>query len=43
MGRGYTDHEELDSVGLINMNGRVYDPAIGKFVSADPTISNPFY
>ena len=33
--RGFTDHEELDSVALINMNGRVYDPAIARFISAD--------
>ena len=36
--RGYTSafHESMDNVGLINMNGRVYDPAIGRFLSADP-------
>ncbi|MGB4655801.1 MAG: hypothetical protein WBH98_10270, partial [Bacteroidales bacterium] len=26
--RGYTGHEMLDAFGLINMNGRVYDPLI---------------
>jgi RHS repeat-associated protein len=35
---GFTDHEHLDSVGLIHMNGRVYDPKIGKFLSPDPFI-----
>ncbi len=25
--RGYTGHEHLDAYGIINMNGRVYDPA----------------
>jgi|GEM_PF-3943519 len=34
--RGYTNQEQLDSVGLVHMNGRVYDPQIGKFISADP-------
>jgi RHS repeat-associated protein len=34
--RGYTGHEMLDNIGLIHMNGRVYDPAIGRFLSADP-------
>ena len=34
--RGYTDHEMLDSTALIHMNGRVYDPLIARFVSADP-------
>ncbi len=28
----------LDNVGLVHMNGRVYDPAIGRFLSADPNI-----
>jgi RHS repeat-associated protein len=40
--RGYTFQEQLDSVGLVHMNGRVYDPSIGRFVSADPTIPEPF-
>jgi RHS repeat-associated protein len=26
----------LDNVGLIHMNGRVYDPGVGRFMSADP-------
>jgi RHS repeat-associated protein len=39
---GYTDQEEMDNIGLINMNGRVYDPTIARFMSADPTISRPF-
>jgi RHS repeat-associated protein len=38
--RGYTFHEELDSVGLTHMNGRVYDPAIGRFLSADPVLGD---
>ena len=36
--RGFTGHEHLDSVGLIHMNGRVYDPEIGRFLSADPFV-----
>jgi len=39
--RGFTDHEHLDSVGLIHMNGRVYDPTISRFVSADPFVQFP--
>ena len=38
---GFTGHEMLDSVGLIHMNGRVYDPLIGRFLSADPFIQEP--
>ena len=39
--RGFTEHEMLDEVGLIHMNGRVFDPAIGRFLSADPTVPHP--
>jgi len=41
--RGFTNQEQLDSVGLVHMNGRVYDPSIGRMISADPTIPNPMY
>ncbi len=33
--RGYTGHEHLDEFNLINMNGRMYDPAIARFLSPD--------
>ena len=36
--RGFTDHEQLDDFGLVHMNGRVYDPALGRFLSADPFV-----
>lgn len=36
--RGYTGHEHLDSIMLIHMNGRAYDPVIGRFLSADPYV-----
>jgi RHS repeat-associated protein len=36
--RGFTDHEHLDALGLVHMNGRIYDAQIGKFLSADPFI-----
>jgi RHS repeat-associated protein len=39
--RGYTGHEMLDEVGLVHMNGRIYDPAIGRFLSADPHVPDP--
>jgi RHS repeat-associated protein len=39
--RGYTEHEHLDNLGLTHMNGRVQDPAIGRFLSADPYIPDP--
>jgi len=31
--RGYTGHEHLDQFGLINMNGRVYDPFLARFLN----------
>ncbi|MDP3912939.1 MAG: RHS repeat-associated core domain-containing protein, partial [Bacteroidota bacterium] len=31
----------MDLFDLVNMNGRVYDPVIGRFLSADPLIQNP--
>jgi RHS repeat-associated protein len=40
-GRGFTQHEHIDEVGLINMNGRVFDPALGRFMSADPNVPHP--
>lgn len=36
--RGYTGHEMDDEVGLINMNARIYDPYLGRFLSADPVL-----
>jgi RHS repeat-associated protein len=39
--RGYTEHEHLDEVGIIHMNGRIYDPLMGRFMSADPIIQAP--
>ena len=38
--RGFTNHEQLDPVGLIHMNGRVYDAEIGRFLSADPNVQD---
>jgi RHS repeat-associated protein len=40
--RGYTGHEHVDHVELIHMNGRVQDPRLGRFISADPFIPDPY-
>ncbi len=40
--RGFTGHEMLDEIGLVHMNGRVYDPNIGRFLQADPIVQDPF-
>ncbi|MFN8208941.1 MAG: RHS repeat-associated core domain-containing protein, partial [Bacteroidales bacterium] len=39
--RGYTMHEHLDQFGLINMNGRVYDPILGRFLEPDNFVQAP--
>ena len=41
LGRGYTGHEHLPWFGLINMNARLYDPALGRFLSPDPYVQMP--
>jgi len=40
--RGYTGHEMLNDFGLINMNGRLYDPLIARFLSPDNYVQQPF-
>ena len=40
--RGYTGHEMLPEFGLINMNGRLYDPMVSRFLSPDPYVQEPF-
>jgi len=39
--RGYTGHEMLPEFGLINMNGRLYDPALGRMLSPDNYVQSP--
>ena len=41
LGRGYTGHEHLPWFGLINMNARLYDPLLGRFLSPDPYVQAP--
>ena len=36
--RGYGGHEMLNEFNLVNMNGRVYDPVLGRFLSPDKYI-----
>ncbi|MGV8138342.1 MAG: RHS repeat-associated core domain-containing protein [Mangrovibacterium sp.] len=40
-GRGFTAHEHLEDFNLINMNGRLYDPVVGRFLSPDPIVQAP--
>ena len=39
--QGYTGYEHDDDYGLINANGRIYDPGTRRFLSPDPFIANP--
>ena len=39
---GFTGQESEDDLGLINMNGRLYDPYLSRFVSADPFVTRPW-
>jgi RHS repeat-associated protein len=38
--RGFTNHEHLEELQLVHMNGRIYDPAVAVFITADPTITD---
>ena len=40
--RGYTGHEMLPEFGLINMNGRLYDSQLGRFLSPDNYVQEPY-
>ncbi|MCT2409967.1 FG-GAP-like repeat-containing protein [Chryseobacterium antibioticum] len=39
--RGYTGHEHFMEVGIIHMNGRLYDPLLRRFLNADENIQDP--
>jgi len=39
--RGFTRHEHMDAFGLINANGRIYDPCMGRFLSPDIVVQSP--
>ena len=41
--RGFTGHEYLEDFDLYNMNGRLYDPVLGRFLSPDPYIADPSF
>ena len=40
--RGFSGHEEMADLCLVNMNARIYDPAIGRFLSPDDVIPDAF-
>jgi RHS repeat-associated protein len=43
LSRGFTGHEHIDELTLINMNGRVYDPVLGMFISCDNFVPGADY
>ncbi|WP_330745053.1 RHS repeat-associated core domain-containing protein [Chryseobacterium sp. CP-77] len=40
--RGYTSHEHFAEIGIIHMNGRLYDPLLRRFLNADENIQDPY-
>lgn len=36
---GFTGQEHDDGLGLINMGGRIYDPALARFLTPDPVVA----
>ena len=38
---GYTGHEMVNDMDVIHMNGRTYNPVLGRFMQADPFIQAP--
>ncbi|MGB7213721.1 MAG: RHS repeat-associated core domain-containing protein, partial [Gammaproteobacteria bacterium] len=40
---GFTGHQHDRDLGLIDMRGRIYDPMIAQFTSADPITQAPFW
>ena len=39
--RGFTGHEHLQHFGLIDMQARLYDPHLGRFLAPDPYVQAP--
>jgi RHS repeat-associated protein len=39
--RGFTGHEHYELFDIVDMNGRVYDPVLGRFLSPDIIIQDP--
>lgn len=40
--RGYTNQEETPTQYLVNLNARLYDATIGKFMAADSIVPNAY-
>ncbi len=40
---GFTGHLDDAGTGLINMQGRIYDPLVGRFLTPDPVVQAPYW
>jgi RHS repeat-associated protein len=38
---GFTSHEDEADSGFVNMQGRLYQPALGRFLTPDPVVADP--
>ena len=38
---GFAGHEDLEDIGIVDMEGRIYDPEVGRFLSPDPNVQYP--
>jgi len=39
--RGFTGHEQFELLNVVHMNGRIYDPTLGRFLQVDPVVQDP--
>lgn len=39
--QGFTGHEPIDCFDMVDMQGRIYDPVVGRFLSPDPFVQAP--
>src|SRR5205823_2927396 len=40
---GFTGHRHDDELGLIDMQGRIYDPSQKRFLAPDPHVTDPLF
>ena len=40
---GYTGHEHMEGLDIINMGGRIYSHSLRRFLQADPLVAHPLF